>query len=832
MDCRAAGVDFQALSVVVPDTNTKAPTVAFHSDWEANLIVAPEDSAGSRGMAAARLTSEKVPSVAASAALTLGGVWSWQSNPPLADESVDFVQGEKRASVCRLVVRLIDAGELTSQIVGYALDPRGVWPTPASTSQLDKPTDAIVELAASVASAREVGFEFRPLRPEAQAKPKRVVWWGALRLFFSRLWVHLRALPARQWSSMKDAFGRGLEDVAQRATFGADSEILVSRLSSLETVDDSARLQQLANLPGVVAPAEASTPETWATVRSVAFGLVDATDFSGSMQGREASWAQKRAVVGDRALVVAPLRNGTGAFKVAPHEARLLSLFESNDGDSVFAIGSSDRWAARLFNDQLSKAEQQAHASPQLESEIDDSGAEPKEDAVSDEPEADVRIEQIGELRTRFDQWIAERKDTLLWKLGEHLDHSLQQARDSAHASETEFQALPQEWAEYEEQEKKLFPRIRRRTIILAIVFVLGLVGVIAAFVVVPWLSGFVAVGVFVFVLFLLALGYLSLARQEVRLEHKLRDLSSRPQTLIETRQRATEELFRLRRLNHQLSDWSDIYSHVIHSPWGQIGEIETAKGWKGPAEILSLATGIPEIDNTRLTGVVLNLRRQICSNGWITKNFLEVAKRSQDRYGQIDDKAAGGLVGAEADPTTSREPVSLIPHTGEPLFEPRMQLLHDLTEARFAAELLKKQEDDLSESLAKIDTSRLFQKVDCDVPGLDAMSPEDFLGGIVRFSPLPGFEPHFRPALPPVPAHVSRSIFGMSEAIPLEVPEDRLSRTRTKVNDVAERFVLAAFRLDLSEDTLIDNILLVDNTDDGPYDSPATSTEPPDLLL
>ena len=114
MDCRAAGVDFQALSVVVPDTNTKAPTEAFHSDWEANLIVAPEDSAGSRGMAAARLTSEKVPSVAASAALTLGGVWSWQSNPPLADESVDFVQGEKRASVCRLVVRLIDAGELES----------------------------------------------------------------------------------------------------------------------------------------------------------------------------------------------------------------------------------------------------------------------------------------------------------------------------------------------------------------------------------------------------------------------------------------------------------------------------------------------------------------------------------------------------------------------------------------------------------------------------------------------------------------------------------------------------------------------------------------------
>jgi hypothetical protein len=111
-------------------------------------------------------------------------------------------------------------------------------------------------------------------------------------------------------------------------------------------------------------------------------------------------------------------------------------------------------------------------------------------------------------------------------------------------------------------------------------------------------------------------------------------------------------------------------------------------------------------------------------------------------------------------------------------------------------------------------------------------MPPEDFLGGIVQFSPLPGFESHFRPALPPVPAHVSRSIFGMSESIPLNVPADQTSRTRVKVNDVAERFVLAAFRLDLSEDRLIDDIMLVDNTGEDPDSGPVTDPGPPDLLL
>ena len=834
--CGAAGVEFQALSVVVPDAHTKAPRTAFHADWEANLIVAPEDSAGTRGMAAVGLVPEKVPYVAASAALTLGGAWSWQSKPPLADESVNFVQGQKRASVCRLVVRLVDAGDLTSQMVGYALDPRGVWPAPANTSVHGKPTDAIVQLAARVASAPEVGFKFQPLTPEAQAEAKKVPIWEALRLFFSRLGVHLRALPARKWSSMKETFAGLVEDTVQKKTFGADSDIEVSLQSSLssvlEVVDSNARLRRLADLPDLVVPAPASTPDTWLTVRSVTFGLVDATEFSGSLQGSEPSFAQQRAVLNDHALAVAPLRNATGGFEVASDDSRLLSLFESDDGDSAFAIGSSDVFSARLFNNLLSEAEQQLHAPPEPKSEEDDSSNEPDRDDISEPPEAAISIKQIGELRARFSEWTEERKDTLLWKLGEHLDHSLQKASDSLAASETGLETLPDEMAEYEAQEEKLLRRIRRRTIALTIFFVLALVGVIATFALAAAVTGFIAAGAFVVVLFLLALGYLSLARQEVRLEHKLRDLSNRPLDLVRARQHAANEIVRLTRLNEQLSDWSDIYSLIIHRPWGRIRNIETETGRSTPVEILSLATGIPEVNNNRLSGVVLNLRRQVCRNGWLTQNFLDVARFSRERYGQMDDAAVDRFVGAEADPATSRQPISLIPATGEPLFTPRMQLLNDLTEARFATELRQRQVDDLSDSVAEVDISRLFQKVSCDVPGLDAMPPEDFLGGIVQFSPLPGFESHFRPVLPPVPAHVSRSIFGMSESIPLNVPADQTSRTRVKVNDVAERFVLAAFRLDLSEDRLIDDIVLVDNTGEDPDEGPVTDPGPPDLLL
>ena len=275
---------------MVPAEHTPIPMAAIHANWESNVILVPEDSAGSRGMTATALSPSDVPFVAASAAATLGGAWSWLSAPPMATETIRYVQGERRAYLSRLTLRLVDGGDIAAKLVGWALDPAGSWPVPEGCAVHPNTPGAVADLAEAISAAPEVRFRYRPLPEEPGQPRRRIGLLTALRLYFSRLWVHLRKLPAQSLRQARASASEALSQFAQAQTFG-ESEIVIglaSRPGDVHSIADGRiRIARLSSLPHLHLDAPIPTPETWQVIRSVAFGIIDGSDFSGSLAGSE-----------------------------------------------------------------------------------------------------------------------------------------------------------------------------------------------------------------------------------------------------------------------------------------------------------------------------------------------------------------------------------------------------------------------------------------------------------------------------------------------------------------------------------------------------------------
>ena len=250
--CAAAGIDFRATSLVVPAETTPIPVTALHADWEANVILVPEDSAGSRGMTATALSPSDVPFVAASAAATLGGAWSWMTAPPMATETIRYVQGERSAYLARLTLRLVDGGDIAAKLVGWALDPSGSWPVPDGCTVHPNAPGAVADLAEAISAAPEVRFSYRPLPEEPTVPRRRIGLLAALRLFFSRLWVHLRKLPALSMRQARASASEAVHQFAQAQTFG-ESELVIGPRSGPSDVgsiaDSRTRIARLSALP-------------------------------------------------------------------------------------------------------------------------------------------------------------------------------------------------------------------------------------------------------------------------------------------------------------------------------------------------------------------------------------------------------------------------------------------------------------------------------------------------------------------------------------------------------------------------------------------------------
>lgn len=807
-----ANLPIVAISIAVPHESVKVPSGYFSEMWHANVIVAPEDTAGSSAMIAVPLSLDKAEFVALAFALLAGGVWSWMTEGVFDTAQLPTDAGQVYARLARGITRVVDAGDLPARIIAWALNSGGAWPVPPDCVPHGSPTALIDVIAPRLASS--LRFAYHPLPEVERSRPKEMTLLGALRYFFAEVVSSIRAMPGKAWRSLKSRVLTKVEQLVQDKTFGEDSAVVVridgAARSVADLVGTTRRVGQLAELPSIEVPSVLPSPDSWRTLMAVLCSLIDGGDITTTLPDSDRSWQGRRAVVSDRTIVVPYVEVGASTgFTLSASDLSLIGLVP--DGDESAMVGGVDVATARLVQRHLD-------ALPAFEV------SKPEADSSGDTtvPSADDNSAP-NDLTARFSRWKGNRERSLLWRLATHLADGIELALKDVVSAEQKLSQLRNDLEQYQKDEQTLLRR-RRRGVLFGL---LWMTAVIAAAVLgwMRWSLLGAAVGFLVLILSLVALAwrYVKIAIEEVRLKHRLGELEARPAWLLRFRQQAVSEASRLASINDQLTEWVDVYSHLIHHPWGEFGVGESSEPWRTTTQVLGFTCGSPSIDNERVQGEVTRLRRQVCRAGWLSAVYSDLTTAWRERYAVVAAVDPGEESTPEADVSDARDPLTEVLATGEAVYRPRQQLARDVVDGRFNSRLLASKVSTLRATIARSDADELVRLVECDIEGLSGLEPERFLATLVDQSPLPQLPQRFVTANILQIPKVQQSVYAVSDVLGYDAPSDGVDRRRVPIGSVADRFVLAAFRLDMTDTMPIDSfspIVDIGGSDGGGVDA------------
>lgn len=878
------GIEFKSFTVVVVSAGREVDASCFHPDWTANVVVVPEESAGGEGFIAIDLTPDKVEAVGLGALTLVGGLWSWIDHGILDHEQASNVAGMTYIRMVRLSLRVVDAGDLTSRLIGWAMDPGGVWPIPNEYVIHDQPHEVVSELAAEIATSSEARFTFQPFVPKNPPRPKAVGLFGALILFYSRLWNFIRSMPQEYVERLKNRVVDRVESFVQTQTFGADSSIVVRIAQRPETVAElvttRVRAGLLSTLKEVGTSSVQPTPDTWAVIRSVSFGLIDGGDFHGSLKGSEPLWLGQRAVFTDRNLV-APSSgrlSSNPAFKLRALE--LCALGIETMGDTYlrpFDVPSVDLFELRLtecedearsqpqdrewlpelwrglvqpdmldgplmigdhiseevdvvdneeeFTDQFEDEgtqEQKADSESESDSDSDtkdsdssEATATPSADAVlRNDPgalkEPPTRIFVLSRLRDRYVDWMGDRRESLVWHLGEHLHTSIDAAVHDFESASHAFEAMKTLAEENQKELEKVNRRMRKWAKVALILVVLLILSAVGAWVIVGAILTYYLLGAVVALVFAFPLMVYRSARQLTRLEFRLEALATQPELILERRRHASAEVNRLSNLSEQLSDWSEIISAVIHRPWGQGGATTGVEPWVAESGSHVFSVGVPELDEVALESEIVRLRRHLARKDWLSKVYVQHEAEFSQRYARLIAGAPGLGSRPSADINSGSRPIGTMPHTGENVYRPRRQFLVDVVKDRYADILRSVQVKQLRANIDDETTPAMLSAVQCAVDDLSGLESTLFLRPVVEQTPLPTFARFLHQRVGGPSVQPQYSIFGASDKVGAQIPEDGNERVKIEIGGVSERYVLASLRVDVSQNLELTDITFV----------------------
>lgn len=863
------GITFKTFTVSVVPTGTELADDWFQPFWTANLIVVPEESAGGEGFIAIDLSPDKVEAVSLAAASLVGAFWTWLDEGAFDHEANANVMAMSFVRLIRVSLRIVDAGDLTSRLIGWAMDPGGVWPIPNEFIAHGNPQPMVAEISQALAAAPDVAFTFAPYQPPPPPRPRSMGLFAAVALFYQRLWSYIVRMPIDYLERLGNSVVDRVERIVQAQTFGEDSSVVVRitrRPESVgELIDVRTRTSLVADLQAVGASAAQPTPEAWRVVRSVAFGLADGGDFHGSMKGREPEWLGQRSVVDDRTLIAPhPGTDGEGmAFRIRAIElsamgflsqkdtfirsfdvasARLLAqLLDDSEvvasdqrGEGWLPGGWQDLVEADMYDEAIGVADIMATLATwgmpvaQDEGEYltadqsddwfpDEDGDVDMDDADEDaepepEPEPPVlpapdRLFVLRQFRERFRQWQEARVGSVFWTLGESIDNSIKEAAADLELAAELVDDVARKTEESEQQVSKVNRKIKRRVIFAIALVLLLTLGAVASFVFLTVAIGYMVIGGIVGALLVLPLTMYRSARQLTRLEFKLNLLSDLPEIILERRRHAASEMARLARLNDQLNDWAEVVTSMLHRPWGRRAVESGASAWAATSATHVFSVGVPDVDPVKMESEILRLRRFLTRRGWMSSLYLEHLEHWEDRYARILGTSPGPGTDPSTDVTPGDRVVMTMPQSGEAVYRPRRQFRLDVLGDRFAEDLRATRVDTLRHNFDETHSPALLGRVSCAVAGLDRLMPNEFLAPVIRQTPIPGFSRFFRYRVGGPNTEPEVAVYGVSSAVAVTPPDDGQDRRDIAVRGVAHRYLLASFRLDVSQSLGLDDV-------------------------
>jgi len=769
-----AGSQFTTGVLVALKPEDSISTEMFIPQWDYNLLLSPQEGAGQQGFVNSELTGIENEELAFVVAGLVTGAWVWVEEPVSSIVKLKTIVSENLTRVVRSTVRVVDAGDLAVRLTAEALELSNSWPTPENTDVHPDPERFIDEVSEAIVSHETVHFCVSP-HPDLQTDSKRPA--GLLEsvvLFFKQLGDELLRMPGRWIQKIKDRATNAIEDIINNKLFDQDSKVLARFGGKMRAEDFQYSTSMLSGaalgLPNLAPISPTPTPTTWRNLTGAVLGVIDGASIDDVSSGRASSTSDPRRVLRDREFVAARVTLESDGLEIPLAELGLESGAEKGQRDSV-TVRSYDALTFKRVNAFLDHSEKTDNAAKS----------------------------ELSTIRQKLGQFESERSKTLLWKLADTLSGAVIESEEKWIAVIDEYSNLSEEIktdiAESAALQKRASKRIRRIIILLSVM----LLATITGFIFVTALVGLIVLGLLVASFFGSIVSFLKIAREQVRLRNKLANPQSRVSHLLEKRQHYYQESVRLGALYDQYLDWADVLGTIVLSPYGKSERRLEAEPYVPESKLASFVVGTPEQNNETAQGEKQRLRRQIVKRQWMSTLLLGLVELWKEDYARIGGYSVANI------PTPGMDVMSSSDQRDDEgaedyLLSPRRDFSTRVLQGKYARRLRTEVENHMRDLFKDSDPSRVLGNIQSIIPGLSGGSTAEFVQPLLVMTPLPDFQDSILFDVAGGTIGVDVSVHGVSNQYSVEVPDDGVRREMIGVRTLDNRFVMASFRMDFSE--------------------------------
>ena len=343
--------------------------------------------------------------------------------------------------------------------------------------------------------------------------------------------------------------------------------------------------------------------------------------------------------------------------------------------------------------------------------------------------EADLLATRLADLEKRFDEWMRLRSGSLLWRVGQSIINSTMTARSQLANDLAYLEKRPQIEEAAHAAGAKFGTWTRRGFMVL-----IGLIAAsVASIVFTPLpLLLFVLTVVIYFSGFITKL--VSLAREVVRAEFRLRQEMDNFDFVYTRARFLMSEIVRLQSVRDQFDDWQLVLREVVHVPFGkQIGFATTRMGVEDVTRPPALILGKSRPDDRQKMQLFLSARKQTIHGGWLTE-IMDIMKDDwKADYETARMTGPADNIVPEADNAPSNSIVGKRPLSDEDVYYPRTDFRRRVVSGVLQSKLVAKKAEQVAEDLRRTSLDHLLAAVEVSGLGsaLNGLPVKDFLEGL-----------------------------------------------------------------------------------------------------
>lgn len=685
-------VSFRVITLLASPTGTSgiSHNQVAQTSYSQAVVAAPEDRRAADQMDQfVRPGVNYVPWATAQAA-TLAGLWAgmtqtpWDASPAGVDGSSSWAQGDF-AMPMRSFARVVTSAPTARRALALAMDETRFAPGNLLADdrlvQLGEPEPVLAATLDAVDGIDNGRLRYDSPVPGVAPGQQRTPLLRALGEFTQFSVREIGGVPryaaersSARWSGRTTKVLSGEEGHQQITVRGQGSDMSVYQ-AQFERQATEAERQIQAVVPGVLP----SAPELWRTLTQTTLALLDGSTFPASVPPPIV--ADRRVVLPSAMLAVPPPKGwtpdsedsevvrdlGLRELFVGPCSTRsadeVAALLAAKNGEQQHNVKDAQ---TRLMQAEIELAsldgeESKPEEAAEIETTGDDNGDPSEDDQLADGEEevdapaaeepstrsrvelrfaiasarmdleaAERRLAGVNRLQDTFGEWLAQRENSLLWRLIKRVDERTSRAKEDSEAAKAEALEVPNLDAEEPRRARNQFAN--RFLLFLPVgLLLLFLTGRVLAPELERWLNlpewltwALVIAGLVTWLLIMLTSYYRRLSRFRRTVQILIfaqRDALRRFHVSIEAQHR-------LNGMYEQLIEWGEILGFAVHDPWQP--EEQWFSGMM-PAEFRAtlpacVDLAVPDPDDEEGTRQLQRAAsRSITGEGWRSATFAEL---------------------------------------------------------------------------------------------------------------------------------------------------------------------------------------------------------------